>query len=161
MKRTILFFAFAVSLLLTGSATASPFHCSDYRGDIVDFKNHGSATKIAFAGFKFNGAPVIWSNEALGSDWDPMLKQYAYYYECARHVLGTTLNQTGNNFDATDSVTRADCWAASKLVISDGVALAKIEELQNQINTMSRSQWASFPGPVRRVHLAKEDCRLK
>lgn len=160
MKRTILFFALTVSILWAGSATASPFHCSDYRGDIVDFKNHGSASKIAFAGFKFNGAPVIWDNEALGADWDPVLKQYAYYYECARHVLGTTLKQTGNNFEDSENVNRADCWAAAKLVISDGVTLATIENLENEINSMPRTQWASFPGPVRQVHFTK-DCRLK
>jgi hypothetical protein len=160
MKRTILFCALAVSIFWAGSATASPFHCSDYRGDIVDFKKTESATKIAFAGFQFNGAPVIWDNESLGSDWDPVLKQYAYYYECARHVLGTTLHQTGNNFEVSENVNKADCWAAGKLAISDGVAIAKIEALQDQINAMPRSQWTSFPGPVRHVNLTK-DCRLK
>ncbi|QPJ64806.1 MAG: hypothetical protein G3M78_05140 [Candidatus Nitrohelix vancouverensis] len=159
MKRSILFFGFLSAILFATTASAASFHCSDYRGDRVDFRSSPEVTKIAIAGYSFGGNPVIWENDGLGAEWDSLMKQYAYYYECGRHVVGNTLRDNGHNYESWNQVSLADCWAASKLVISEGVSKEDIEALQTQLNEMEREQWARFPGPVRVLDLVK-DCRI-
>ncbi len=159
MKRSILFIGFLSAILFATTASAASFHCSDYRGDLVDFRSSPEVTKIAIAGYSFGGNPVIWENSSLGSEWDSLMKQYAYYYECGRHVLGNTLTDNGSNYETWNQVNHADCWATSKLVISEGVSKDDINALQTQINEMAREQWSRFPGQVRKLNLLK-DCRI-
>ncbi len=152
-----------VLLVLPVSAWAdSEFYCPDYQSRKVHWVNDSAQMKSVEAAYTVTGVPVVRTNpEALEKmGLSPLTQKFAHYYECARHVLGHVVSPPESVDLWNGQISLANCWAANRFYYYEKSGLDQLHQIQEEINTLPRTKWVHFPGPVRKVHF-KENCYFR
>ncbi|HAK37159.1 MAG TPA: hypothetical protein DCM60_02790 [Nitrospina sp.] len=149
-------------ILMVGSpvwAGGGGIYCTDYQGAKVIWENDSFLDEMTVTLLTFNATPVIKYNSAKLSSLDATTREFVMARQCGVHVLGFMVTRAEDPFDQSNRSQLADCWSASKLFYGGKASRSDLESLQTAINSMSRKEWLSFPGPVRVVDF--ESCELK
>ena len=152
----------ALLLFPVSALAGSEFYCPDYQSSKTHWITSSSHMKAIEAAYTVNGVPVLSTNpEALAKmGLSPLTQKFAYYSECAHHVLGHVVSPPQNVDQWNDQVSQADCWAANRFYYYEKSGPAQLNQIQEEINALPRTKWVLFPGPVRQVHF-KEDCYFR
>ncbi len=134
-------------------------YCTDYQGAKVVWTEDSSLDEMAATRLTFNATPVIEYNSGKLSSLDATTRNFVMARQCGVHVLGFMITRASDHFNLRDRSALADCWSAGKLFYEGKVSRSDLESLQASINSMSREEWLSFPGPVRVVDF--KSCSLK
>ena len=147
MKKMFLILFFT-SLLTPNYAYANPSGktCLDYRGVMVTWVA-SSAAKVANATYTFNGNPIIIYNPNALDEKSANTRLFFQYGECARHVLGMTIDNSVQVGDWN----KVDCWAANILRYENGLKDGDFKALDEDLAGLSAGEWIQAAGPIRRV----------
>jgi len=140
----------------------SEFYCPDYQSRKVHWINDSAQMKSVEAAYTVTGVPVLSTNpKALDKmGLSPLTRKFALYYECARHVLGHVVKPPESVDPWNEQVSQANCWAANRFYYYEKSGEDQLTQIEEEINTLPRTKWVLFPGPVREVHF-KENCYFR
>ena len=137
------------------------FSCLDHYSKQVSVIKSRTGKSVE-AAYTLSGLPVLRVNFHALVKLQPnvLLQEFMYFHECGRHVLGHVVTPPRNAYEYEQQINRADCWAANRLYYYEHADTAKVNRVQEMINSMPREKWIFFPGPVRKVNF-KEDCYFR
>jgi hypothetical protein len=122
--------------------------CTDAAGQAVGTEADDAQPVLVRTSYDA-GRPIIRYNPTLLPGLPPVVRQFFYAHECARHALG----DAGDPAPSVARARRADCVGLAALLASGLLTRDRIADLQAKLN-VSDDAWPLLPGPRRAFNLA-------
>jgi len=148
-NRYILIFVLLLGFPVMANAQVIYQECKDYSGaPVVPIKDF-AIDVVARAGLE-NGKAMIRYNPDILTGVSDSIRRFFYMRECALHVF----NQAGGlEAPRSRNEKSADCWAVRTMMKVDGLSNIELSKLQNQLTSLTRSDWNYIPGRYRAIRL--------